>query len=337
MREKEFRVIGNAPEESKVQEKRRLETALFDHKKSLSPEDQKMLDKFELEQTSQEQQILEWANEATNKLMKAVGAPGFTIPPENFHILPPEKYQEITSRENAGMTYYIEQGILLNASRVRRGLISLASTAIHEMLHLKSHQTVQINRPGQSEKNVASFARIGIEVISDQPKLGKERHSHFSGLNEAIVTRAEALLLRELLNQSFMKDEKSKYESEQVTARRREIAEKRQKPVEEIVFIFEEGWDERGYLEQRKVLQYVCEQIQIEFPEQYATTEDVFQEFLKAHFTGQLLPLARLMKKAFGKHGFRMLGAMTPDQDSAINCLELLQKARLEVKKQKKV
>jgi len=54
----------------------------------------------------------------------------------------------------------------------------------------------------------------------------------------------------------------------------------------------------------------------------------VYKVFLKAHFTGRLLPIGRLIEKTFGEGSFRLLGNMDTDDESGALHLESLEKAR---------
>ena len=68
--------------------------------------------------------------------------------------------------------------------------------------------------------------------------------------------------------------------------------------------------------------------------DQYADADEVYKVFLKAHFTGQLLPIARLVEKTFGEGSFRLLGNMDTENKSGVLHLESLKKARMrQVKK----
>jgi len=49
---------------------------------------------------------------------------------------------------------------------------------------------------------------------------------------------------------------------------------------------------------------------------------------LKTHFTGRLLPVARLVEGTFGEGSFRLLGNMTTEKQSGILHLESFKKLR---------
>ena len=91
----------------------------------------------------------------------------------------------------------------------------------------------------------------------------------------------------------------------------------------------ENDWKIISYVAHREVLTYICAEIQKEFPERYKSSDDVFKEFIKAHFTGQLLLISSLVEKTFGEVSFRILGNMTPEQESAVLYMETFRKLRL--------
>lgn len=347
MKEKEFRIIGNASETEKKRVQEKFFTALTDHAKSLTPEEHELVTKVELKKTAEEEELIKWINEVTNEFLQEIGVRPQDIPTVNFHILPRAAYTKIARPESVGLTVHEGQGAILDGSYVRQNLLRFGTLVIHEMLHLKEPLTLKVNNQEEPSKTEFEFYRVGVVVISPQSKAKPEEiRTHFSGLEEAIIATVQKKLLPQLLNHPLLSTEKSVLESDEFKQSQEDAAKHFNLPPEEIIYFTKtyqdsnrtvEKIDKIPYYPQRRVLQYVCEQIREEFSEQYQTIDDVMQEFFKANFTGKLLTLGRLMKKTFGKNGFRILGMMTPDPDSAINCLETLQKARLEVKKQKKV
>lgn len=67
---------------------------------------------------------------------------------------------------------------------------------------------------------------------------------------------------------------------------------------------------EYSYLKHRQLLDYLCGEIQSQFPETYPNTEAVFEEFVKANFNGRFLTIGRIMEQTFGKGTFRLLGTV---------------------------
>jgi len=124
--------------------------------------------------------------------------------------------------------------------------------------------------------------------------------------------------------------EKRWLNSEKAKNLKKKIAIEKGIPEEDIIWVNEDGsdYEDFSYRAQRKVLKYVCEEIKKQYPEQFKDASEVYKLFLKAHFTGQLLPIARLMEKTFGEGSFRLLGNMETSNESGILHLESLQKAR---------
>jgi len=58
---------------------------------------------------------------------------------------------------------------------------------------------------------------------------------------------------------------------------------------------------------------------------------------LKAHFTGNLLTIKKLVEKTFGKRSFLVLGNMTNDHESGVLHLETLKVFRRDQIRQKNI
>lgn len=119
--------------------------------------------------------------------------------------------------------------------------------------------------------------------------------------------------------------------SDEAKALRKNLAEKRKIPEDDFIWVGKRGendYETFPYQKPRQVLEYVCAEIQKEFTDLYENADDVFKEFLKANFTGRLLPIARLVDGTFGEGSFRILGNMKHEKESAVLTLETLKKAR---------
>jgi len=141
-----------------------------------------------------------------------------------------------------------------------------------------------------------------------------------------------------MLELSELKEEKNWLESDEAKAMKKKLAEKKQIAEDDIIWIDKNdinNWQAIEYSQQRAVLAYLCSEIQKEFSEQYKNPDDVYKLFLKAHFTGRLPEIAKLVEKTFGKGSFRMLGNMESDPQSGILHLESLRKARMRQIKEK--
>ncbi|MFZ2072547.1 MAG: hypothetical protein WAV10_02630, partial [Minisyncoccia bacterium] len=121
-------------------------------------------------------------------------------------------------------------------------------------------------------------------------------------------------------------------ESDEAKELKKKLSDKKKIPEDDIVWIGNKGendWEIITYMRQREVLNFVCAEIQKQFPDQYQSADEVYKVFLNAHFTGKLLELARLVDGTFGEGSFRLLGNMTVDKESGVLTYEALKKARI--------
>lgn len=206
----------------------------------------------------------------------------------------------------------------------------------HETMHLKGHTSFEIEEDEEKGK-IATLYRAGVSVHSSQKKDTEgPSHEHFRGLHEAIVAQSEKEFVARALELPELSTEKEWMHSGGARARKEFLEEKLGIRAEDITWVGqgdEIEYEAIGYNTQRDVLAYVCKEIADAFPEKFSDDKAVFQEFLRAHFTGRLLPLARLIEETFGEGSFRMLGTMDEKAQSAVMSLEALKKSRLRQKK----
>lgn len=334
-----FEIIGDVPDYKKEQvaeEKREM----FKKQKELLPEEaRKKLEAAEYEKTPEQIAILNFINDETNRLLIESGVEPFDIPVDNYYILPPKEFKEFLNTESRGA--YSDNGKAIGlSSSLRENLLQFAVVAFHEALHMKARHISEawINKDGNLRDQIY---RSGIKVESSYKKDTEGRViTHFSGIDEAIVAWQEKLSFSKLLEIPELAVEKEKYYSDKGRAERKRISKNKGVPEDEIF------WTEEtdklkffgvGYVAQRRVLEYVCEEIKNEFGSDFSTKEDVFKEFLKVNFNSNLIPIARLMKKTFGPDGLRIL-AMVKSKDGISdtnNVLEMLKKLRSREKTQK--
>ncbi|MDD5318621.1 MAG: hypothetical protein PHF79_02255 [Candidatus Pacebacteria bacterium] len=326
-----FRIVGGASEEEKQKTRTEIESHLVDHIATLPEHGRKELEKLEYPKTETEVKLIEFANDETSRLREACGLEVYDIPLDNYHIVPPEVYKKI-SEEGQGIAFtnFGKQIIAINAFNLRSNPVHFGSSILHETLHLKGHLTFEVEKLGEKIKQTPF--REGVTVFPAQKKgLNREYHEHFSGLHEAIVSEQEKKSFSHMMDLPILKEEKDRLNSAEAKELKEKISKERKVPIDDIVWVNQKGDDYEAvvYRMQRKVLSFICEEIQKEFPEEYENAEQVFKEFLKAHFTGRLLPIARLVEKTFGEGGFRMLGNMGTDRASGVLCYESMRKARL--------
>lgn len=328
----EFRIVGDASEEKKDEAKEAIELLLFDHQKSLEtmfPRAAEQFKKFENKKSEKELALIDFANKETNKLMQEFGLKPYDIPADNYHIIPSELYKKEINRGKA-ITFVDSQSVVVDEEYFKGNLLRLGAMFLHETLHLKAHTSMEVEEIDGKIKTTPY--RQGLRSISSQKYDDSDKsHIHFKGLEEAIVSAQEKKLFPKLLEFPSLAKENKWLMSDEAKRLKNTVAKNREFPEDEIIWVGKKEEDfyvSFSFLAQRRVLDYICEEIQKEFPDLYENADDVFKEFLQANFTGRLLPIARLVDGTFGEGSFRVLGNMSNEKESAVLTLETLKKAR---------
>ena len=325
----EIRIVGRASAEKKEQVRREVERALFSHFESLSPREKEQFKKFEYPKSEKELALINFVNEETSRLMREAGIEPYDIPAENYHIIPPELYKKVAGDDGIAAAFSTRQGIIFDAQYFRDNPVNFGAVALHESLHLKAYFSIEVQEESSKVSKASYREGVVIQALQSHRYHGKY-HQHFAGLDEAIVAETEKRLLAKLLDHPELATEKEWLMSDKAMEMRRKLAKERKIPEDDIFWVGEEDNNCKTvpYFQQRNVLNYVCVEIQKQFPNEYQSADDVYKIFLKAHFTGQLLPLGRLVEKTFGEESFRLLGNMDTNSKSGVLHLESLKKAR---------
>jgi len=326
----EVRIVGGASAEKKEQVKKEIEQALFSHFESLSPQEREQFEKFEYPKSEKEIALISFANEETSRLMQEAGIEPYDVPVDNFHIIPPELYKKSAGDGGTATTFNTKQGIIFDAEHFRDNPVHFGAVALHESLHLKAHFSMEVQEDGDKVNKTPYREGVTVRALQSHGYHGKY-HQHFAGLHEGIVAETEKKFLGKLLDRPELAKEKEWLTSDEAKEMRKKLATEKELSEDDIIWVGKKGkddWETVSYLQQRNVLNYVCDEIQKQFPDEYQNADDVYKVFLNAHFTGRLLPLVRLVEKTFGEGSFRLLGNMDTDRASGVLHLESLKKAR---------
>jgi hypothetical protein len=330
----EFRMVGGASEEEKNNEKKRVQSLLTNHVASLDVEAQKIVQHSEIPKTQEDLDLINFANQETNILRVECGMDPYDIPSENYHIVPNSVYKQGIPTGSSGVCHYGMQGILIDASKTKHSLVYFGLVTLHETIHLKGHYAMEVQQ--DLEKIRRNYYRAGVTVLSAQGKNSQgDVHEHFEGLHEGIVAEQEKKSYLNMMSLPLLQSENERLNTEQVQNLKARISDKRKISFDDIAWVGknEDEFETFPYRKHREVLMYVCEEIQKQFSDSYETKDDVYKEFLKAHFTGQLLTIARLVDQTFGQGSFRLLGNMKKDSKSAVLTLETFRKLLIKHRK----
>lgn len=328
-----LRIIGNASDKNKAKAKKEIELFLTDSRGALPLEDRKFISRYEYPKTDQEKFLIEFVNFQINHMRKSLGLAAHTIPHNNYYILPSEVYNSKTGKGSNGFAAPKRQVVLLRASTLRESPLALAGTIFHETLHLNGHLCLRLEeRTGKIVKKVP--VRMGVEVQSMiMGEHGFEYHSHFSGLHEAIVSHYQKEFIPKLQNISFLQKEFKNLKSLTFEKTKKKIAQQEYVQMDDIVWANKETtrFLAVNYSEQRKVFNFICDKIAEKLPQQFENSDMVYREFLRAHFTGRMLPLARVIESIFDEGSFRRLGDMDTDRMSGALTLEAFKRMKTKI------
>lgn len=299
-----------------------------DHRERLDQETIRELEQYEIEKTPELVRLFECADQWSQERQDVCGIPPTSFPVRNIFVLDDGYYSREVSRTSVGRAMRESQRIILR----ERPSFSLAVANLHEMVHMKGRLVYELRDDGKDiEKNLL---RSGLAVYSTLKQDAQgEKHRHFSGLEEAVVSQEEVHFASYLLQQPMCAAERAARDTSEGKVMKKDILEKHQDLSEEEIADFDPeagSYTMFSYPYHRKVLRYVCQEIA---EATNSTDNEIYFAFLRGHYTGHLLDLARMMRDAFGEEGFRRLGDMEPDDLSAKQTLEALRKMRLGVLK----
>lgn len=331
-----FEVVGKVTDNDKRKFQDAEKDVFLRQEKSVpeTDEDRLEIEKTEIAKTPEQVAILNFINNETNRLMDECGVEPYDLPINNYHILPKEQMKKYFNVDTSGV-YEPKFYAIGLSEELNKSLLKFAIVALHESLHAKSRQIMELFTDNDGVVRAQGY-RGGVRAFSPHGKDEEGRPvGHFTGLDEAIIAWQEKLSFSKLLEIPELAKEKEELQTEEAIKLRKNIAKEDDIAEDEVYSIDSEGeYNSTGYRRQRSVLEYVCEEIATEFSDEYPTKEDVFRVFLKAEFDGNLIPIARLMKKTFGEHGFRTLSIMKGEDEAGVtsNVSEMLRKFRREIK-----
>lgn len=326
----EFKIVGNINEleQKKVGDFFRSKT--HDHVETMSGTLKEDISKFEFKKEEKEVSVIERASELVDELLNTYNLAPYKVSPENIHKMDKAFFQKAGFKGDA-LADFQNQGIYIGADASKRGFIYFAQVILHEMLHLKSYTAFQV-RPeivGTRKELRSGLYRNGVSVNSSiKANSEGNRHEHFIGLQEAIVQTETNKLFSKIFEHPDLKLENDFLNSDEYKNSREKISKELGVEATELfpVDIEKSQWAKFAYKAQRDVLWYVCEQISKTY--ENSNKEEIYNKFLKAQFTGELLSLAHMVESVFGKGSFRTLGDMTDYRESANECLEKLTKKK---------
>lgn len=322
----EIRIIGDVNLEKMEQIRDEFRQALFCQADAMHPQERNTLIKLEYPKSAQELALINFANERISTLREEAGLDSYIIPAQNYHIVPPDFYDQITKGVVGAASLIRKQAAFFNGLTFRKNPVLFGAATFHETLHLMAHLSLEVHKNGDTLTKTAY--REGVTAHSPH---NSNYHHHFIGLHEAIVAETEKRFIWPMLDLPELAKEKEWLLSAEAMDLKRKVSGRMKMPESDLIWVDKEAgndWESVSYAQQRKVLNYVCDEIHEQFPDQYQNSDEVYKNFLNAHFTGRLLPIARAVESTFGAGSFRLLGNMSVEPGSGVLHLESMKKAR---------
>jgi len=277
---------------------------------------------IEREKTPEELKIIEGILNYLPDFVKKYGGMSVPLTPEHIHIA---DYHQLTDEEKKllkkkhaetkGAYNHVKESVLIVVNEKEDNNLNFAQLVAHELMHFSSFQSADLENKNSHDLNAMN--RItGLSI-----RTGKnDKEIYFDGFNEA-MTEELAMRFGEEFFESI--DELSKnIETRNNIRDRYSIGEEKAKRnIANVITKKVESGPKAGmwkstilkysYPREREMMTKIIDDIYNANKNDFESSEKVFDIFAKAYFTGNILPIARLVEKTFGKGSFRKLGEET--------------------------
>jgi hypothetical protein len=300
----------------------------------LEIKDLDLLRSLEIQKTADQELSIKIANDLTNELLSQLNLPIFDVPLNNIYFFDSRSVDSkghaalqkifnstsgegISAFDSSAITDVDAQIICVDLASIENP-IGLASTLIHEIVHLKAFSSVR-------------FSNRRLDVNSGVIRIerrNKKRMQVGVGLDEAITTEIERRLLHFLLERHpGLSADADKIFDSKLALETRGLTNIVESPLlqNEIMTVDESGVSiPFAYFEERQVLYYLVETIAKDRRE---SPEDVMPLFMSAEFTGDVSNILKAIEESFGKGAYRLVNTIE-EKRSAIRALKLLKDRR---------
>lgn len=265
--------------------------------------------------TPDEAKIISLVNDATDTVRKRFGLNTFEIPSDNIHIVP----EEIWVKRGEKRAAFYNSGKQAIVMREQSSRLSFMRMVVHEMLHFKSYNALQIT----TEEKVGHY-RTGLKVHSRD---GKELY--FKSLDEAVIEELTKRLVTELAQKTLFEEDVKR--TEEIIKRYPKTKSIAGTPLFDEDTFDAEGEEKKSwgasigrlfglsgiqkiythsfvYPQERKMLSILIDKIMERNIGKFTNTEEVFEMFAKGVMTGNILEIGKLIDTSFGAGTFRNIG-----------------------------
>jgi hypothetical protein len=219
------------------------------------------------------------------------------------------------------------------AAREDPSRLGFFHAVVHEMLHFKSYQALQLT--SGDDPRVAEY-REGLVAFSRDGK-----RKYFTALNEAVTEELTNSVVREHLDDPLFAEETktTKALAERYSAYAKTSSGEPlfnddtyyarvvprspwREAIGRLVGVSQKSGTietrRSGYPRERKMLGALIDALFARNPARFQRRDQVFDLFAKGMMTGNLLPLGRLIDSTFGKGTFRRIGELDGHRDAQL-------------------
>jgi len=266
---------------------------------------------FEREKSPEELEIIDLVNRYTNDLRNRFGLAELTVPFKNIYIVPSDAPWPEGLENSGGFYNPLGQFIAIHESKIaqlEKPNIIFAKKVFHDMVHFKSYNALK------KLENSSAFGvyRTGLQISNRSDR----NETYFGNLDEAIVEELTIRFLNELKDHPLFKAELEKtdrireYLSGKETAKGESVLSG-----EEYYLDFDQNSSElhgasMTRRQERKILNTLIDKIYQNNINKFDTKNKIFDLFVKAVMTGNILPLGQLVDKVFGRGTFKKIALL---------------------------
>lgn len=273
----------------------------------------------EKEKTSEELEMINIANQETNKIRQKYGLAEFDVPSKNIHIVNEQYWKDDSGAVYRPMLQAIGIGVgdIKNAPEKTW----LMRKIFHEMLHFKSYNAFQLVDSDEDNASDLKPYRCGLAVHTRD---GKDRL--LNSINEAVVEEMTKRFIKGLFDNPIFSEE-IKQTKEIVEKYTNLVVDNNKLNNDDIIsskIVNEEIDGERvtkiatlsfTYEIQRENLNTIITKLFNRNVGDFENKEQIFDIFEKAVMTGNILPVGRLIDNTFGEGTFRKIGELDDCSD----------------------
>ena len=260
------------------------------------------LKEHDLSKSIEMREVIDVVVKDVNKMLEKYGLQERVVSGKSLYLLSPEYFKQLPHNEGEnsevqGLCLPFGQVIAVSAERTSTNS-ELAANMFHEFMHLYSFQRMRYTDVLITEETQNIFLdRNGLMIANQEDP----QNYKFKKLNEAITQKLTFNFLNSIHDNPLFKEEFDPIEENFPERAKNGYLRARVNNGE-----IEYGIAET-YLDEVKELDALVQDIYENNIADFASSEEVFDVFAKAYFSGNILELANLIEKTKGKGSFRQL------------------------------